>query len=70
MDFAEIKEAFAPILDRLDHRYLNEVDGLINPTSEVIAKWIWDELKPSLGKLSKIVLFETCTSGCVYIGND
>lgn len=68
LDFAEIKEAFKPILDRLDHTYLNDIEGLANPTSENLARWIWDELKPRLAPLSKIVIRETCTSGCVYRG--
>ena len=68
MDFADIKEAFAPLRGRLDHRYLNDIDGLANPTSEVIARWIWDRLKPDLPGLCKVVLHETCTAGCVYRG--
>ena len=69
MDFADIKAAFAPIERQLDHNYLNEVDGLSNPTSEVIAKWIWTKLKPSLPSLTRIVVRETCTSGCDYRGD-
>ncbi|MFD1547353.1 6-carboxytetrahydropterin synthase QueD [Nonomuraea guangzhouensis] len=69
MDFAEIKAAFKPILDQLDHYYLNEVPGLENPTSEVLAKWIWDRLIVSL-PLSAILVRETCTSGCVYRGEN
>ena len=68
MDFADLKRAFTPILEQLDHRYLNEVDGLSNPTSEMLALWIWRRLKPGLPALSKIVIRETCTSGCVYSG--
>jgi 6-pyruvoyltetrahydropterin/6-carboxytetrahydropterin synthase len=59
-----------PVLSRLDHYYLNEIDGLDNPTSEVLAKWIWDRLSPNLLNLSEIVIRETCTSGCVYRGDD
>ncbi|GAB4452800.1 MAG: 6-carboxytetrahydropterin synthase QueD [Armatimonadaceae bacterium] len=70
MDFADIKEAFQPILNRLDHYYLNEIDGLENPTSENIARWIWQHLRPRLPQLSRIVVYETCTSGCVYTGDD
>jgi len=69
MDFAEVKEAFQPVLDRLDHHYLNEIDGLANPTSENIAAWIWRQLKPKLPQLSEIILHETCSSGCVYSGD-
>ena len=70
MDFAEIKEAFEPIRLELDHYYLNDVAGLENPTSEVIARWIWQRLKPVVPKLSKITLWETCNAGCVYRGED
>ena len=69
MDFAEIKAAFKPIWDRLDHHYLNDIKGLENPTSEVIAKWIWAELKPALPMLSEVELWETCTAGCTYRGD-
>jgi 6-pyruvoyltetrahydropterin/6-carboxytetrahydropterin synthase len=68
MDFADIKAAFKPLEDRLDHHYLNEIEGLENPTSEVLARWIWDRLLPGLPGLSQIVIRETCTSGCVYRG--
>jgi 6-pyruvoyltetrahydropterin/6-carboxytetrahydropterin synthase len=67
MDFQEIKDAFAPLHDKLDHRYLNEVDGLGNPTSENLARWIWDRLAGLL-PLSEVVVRETCTSGCAYRG--
>ncbi|MEX0963359.1 MAG: 6-carboxytetrahydropterin synthase QueD [Pseudohongiellaceae bacterium] len=69
MDFSQIAEAFAPILARLDHYYLNEIPGLENPTSEVLARWIWGELKPNLTQLSSIEIRETCTSGCEYSGD-
>lgn len=68
IDYAEISEAFAPLRDRLDHHYLNEIEGLANPTSEVLAAWIWDRLQPSLPLLARIVVHETCTSRCVYEG--
>jgi 6-pyruvoyltetrahydropterin/6-carboxytetrahydropterin synthase len=67
MDFAELKTAFAPLHDQLDHRYLNEVPGLENPTSEVLARWIWDRLAGVL-PLCAVTVRETCTSGCVYRG--
>lgn len=69
MDFADIKSAFKPVFEQLDHHYLNEVAGLENPTSENIARWIWERLKPSLPLLTKVVINETCTSGCVYAGD-
>ncbi len=68
MDFADMKSACQPLLDRLDHYFLNEIEGLENPTSENLARWIWERLKPTLPRLSKLVVSETCTSGCVYRG--
>jgi 6-pyruvoyltetrahydropterin/6-carboxytetrahydropterin synthase len=68
-DFAELSCAMEPLLACLDHYYLNEVDGLDNPTSEVLAKWIWDRLQPVVPDLSQVVVRETCTSGCVYRGD-
>jgi len=67
-DFADLACAMEPVLERLDHYYLNEIAGLENPTSEVLARWIWDRLLPSLPDLSEVVVRETCTSGCVYRG--
>jgi 6-pyruvoyltetrahydropterin/6-carboxytetrahydropterin synthase len=63
MDFADVKAAFAPVFEQLDHRYLNEVDGLDNPTSETLARWIFRRLQPRLQGLDKVVVHETCTSG-------
>ncbi|HET7843447.1 MAG TPA: 6-carboxytetrahydropterin synthase, partial [Xanthomonadales bacterium] len=68
MDFADIKAAFAPLFDALDHRCLNDVDGLENPTSENLARWIWQRLAPRLALLSRVTVHETCTSGCTYTG--
>ena len=70
VDYGDLKKAFLPIWDQLDHHYLNDIPGLENPTSEVMAKWIWDKLKPQLPQLSKILINETCTSGCLYQGED
>lgn len=68
-DFADIKAAFKAIEDRIDHRCLNEVSGLENPTSENLARWLWRALLPALPQLSAVVVEETCTSGCVYRGD-
>ncbi len=70
MDFADIKLAFKPIYDQLDHYYLNEIEGLENPTSENLAQWIWQHLKPELPELDRIEVKETCTSGCIYRGDN
>lgn len=69
VDFADIGVAWRPLHDALDHRCLNDVPGLENPTSELLAKWIWARLKPTLPGLAKVVVRETCTSGCAYTGD-
>lgn len=68
VDYGEIKRAFAPLFDALDHRYLNEVPGLENPTSEVLAMWVWERLVPRLPNLAAVEIAETCTTRCVYRG--
>jgi len=68
-DFGDIKKAYLPVREQLDHYYLNDIDGLENPTAENIARWIWVRLQPRLPILSKIEIGETCTSGCVYSGD-
>ncbi len=68
MDFADLKDTVDPIIDKLDHYCLNDIEGLDNPTSEHIARWLWGRLKPGLPELKKIVVQETCNSGCVYRG--
>jgi len=68
VDFADIKAAFKDLEGQLDHNYLNEIEGLENPTSENIAVWIWQRVQPELPLMSKIVVRETCNSGCVYRG--
>ena len=61
-----------PVIDgvrcELDHRYLNDIEGLENPTSERLSIWIWNRLRPALPLLSEVVVHETCTSGCRYRG--
>jgi 6-pyruvoyltetrahydropterin/6-carboxytetrahydropterin synthase len=68
MDFADIKAAFDPLYKQLDHNYLNEIPGLENPTSEVLARWIWSHLAGNLTGLSRVVVRETCTCGATFIG--
>jgi 6-pyruvoyltetrahydropterin/6-carboxytetrahydropterin synthase len=68
IDFADIEHAWAPLHEALDHRYLNEVDGLENPTSEMLACWVWDRLAPDLPGLTRVTIRETCTSGVDYRG--
>jgi 6-pyruvoyltetrahydropterin/6-carboxytetrahydropterin synthase len=68
IDYADIKEAFEPIRRQLDHRYLNEIEGLADPTAEMLARWIWDRLKVTLPLLCEVRVLETCTAACEYRG--
>jgi 6-pyruvoyltetrahydropterin/6-carboxytetrahydropterin synthase len=69
LDFADVRAACEPLREALDHRYLNEIDGLDNPTSEHLARWIWDRLTEPLPGLAAVTVRETCTSGCTYRGD-
>ena len=68
IDFSEVKAVAKSVVAQLDHNYLNDIQGLENPTSENIAVWIWDKLKPELLGLSKIVVKESPTSAAIYAG--
>jgi len=68
VDFADIKAAFAPLHDQLDHRYLNDIEGLDNPTAEHLARWIWTRVKKTLPQLVQVNVAETCHSRCEYRG--
>ena len=70
LDFADLKAAFGPVHEKLDHRYLNEISGLENPTSENLARWIWRELEATLTGVVEIEVRETCSTGCIYRGED
>ena len=67
-DFGDVDIAFAPLIEQLDHRYLNDVEGLENPTSENIARWIWLRLKRILPTLHSVVIRENPTSCAIYHG--
>jgi len=67
-DFADIQRAWVPVGAALDHRNLNQVDGLENPTSENIARWIWRALAGNLSALASVEVRETGNSGVVYRG--
>ena len=68
MDYADITRIFKPTWKKLDHYYLNEISGLENPTSEIVAAWIWKKLQPRLPLLTEIIVAETCTARAVYRG--
>ena len=68
IDFGDIKKYIEPLLDNhLDHYYLNESLEMENPTSEMVAKWIYEKLETAgLPGLDAVEIRETCTSGCTY----
>ena len=68
MDFADLKRAVNPLVERLDHYMLNDIEGLENPTSELLAVWIWKQLAPTLPLLYRVTIEETCSSRCHYFG--
>lgn len=70
MDFADLKRAVDPLISRLDHYLLNEIDGLDNPTSERLAIWMWENLAPALPQLHRVTIEETCTTRCSYYGGE
>lgn len=68
IDYGDITAAVEPLRQMLDHHYLNEIEGLENPTSEVLANWLWIRLAPKLTALYQIIIHETCTNQCIYRG--
>ena len=68
VDFGDIKAAVTPILDELDHQFLDKLPGLENSTSEMLAKYLWDRIKPQLVVLSAVAVWESDTSRCIYRG--
>lgn len=68
IDFGELRKVVDPLIERLDHHHLNEIEGLEKPTAEMITKWIWDRLVGDLPGLCRLELYETAKCGCVYEG--
>lgn len=68
MDFGRIKQAVAAVLDRLDHQYLNDIPGLENSTSERIAQYLWEQIRPQIPLLSAVAVWESDNAHCVYRG--
>ena len=68
IDYHDIEAAWRPVHDALDHRHLNDVEGLVNPTSEMLAVWVWERLAPGLEGLLRVTVHETCTARCSYYG--
>ena len=68
-DFQRLYDAWKPLHEALDHNYMNDVAGLENPTSENLARWIWDRIKRDLPPLVRVTVYETCEARCEYEGN-
>lgn len=69
IDFGEVDAIFSPLFEQLDHNYLNDIQGLENPTSENLARWLWERLKPGLPVLERVIVHETCDARCEYEGD-
>lgn len=70
IDFGEIDQAWKPIHVAIDHRYLNEIPGLENPTSEILARWIFERIQLTRGRLVSVTIAETCTAACTVYADD
>jgi 6-pyruvoyltetrahydropterin/6-carboxytetrahydropterin synthase len=70
VDFADIDRAFEPLFAQLDHNYLNEVPGLDNPTSEVLARWVLERVRLPSGRLHAVSIAENCSSRCIVYADD
>jgi 6-pyruvoyltetrahydropterin/6-carboxytetrahydropterin synthase len=68
LDFQQLHDAWGPLHEKLDHHYLNEIPGLENPTSELLARWIWQQMKPAVPPLVRVTVQETCEARCEYEG--
>ena len=68
LDFSDLNKVIKPVIELVDHKYLNDIPGLENPTTEIFSIWLWDQIKPALSGLKKIELKETPGSGVIYEG--
>lgn len=69
LDHALISRAVEPLIQKLDHSFLNEIEGLEIPTIENLARWFWKNLKPVFPGLSKVIVHETDQASCIYAGD-
>ena len=66
MDYGEIDKIFNPIRDQLADRCLNEVEGLENPSSEILAQWVFRRVKPLIPQLDEVRIAETKADSTRY----
>jgi len=69
LDFSDLKSVVNPVIDMIDHKLLNDIAGLENPTTEILSMWLWDKIKSALPPLNRIELKETPSSGVIYEGD-
>jgi 6-pyruvoyltetrahydropterin/6-carboxytetrahydropterin synthase len=69
LDGDALDALWAPLAQQLNYQCLNEIDGLSNPTSEMLASWVWSRLKPRLPQLSWVSVFETASCGAHFDGD-
>jgi 6-pyruvoyltetrahydropterin/6-carboxytetrahydropterin synthase len=69
MDFKDLKDIVGKVIDQLDHKLINDIEGLENPTAENITIWIWNQIHSLLPQLNRIELYETPTTGVIYAGD-
>jgi 6-pyruvoyltetrahydropterin/6-carboxytetrahydropterin synthase len=66
-DFGDVSAGVKPLLEQcLDHHYLNDTTGLEDPTSEELARWVFNKLSPVVPEMVAVEIDETCTSSCRY----
>ena len=70
IDFDRIAAAVDPVIARLDYHTLNDIEGLDNPTTEMLTRWIWRQAKPLLPELTELTVWETPACACVYRGEE
>ena len=64
IDFHEIKRRMTPIINRLDHSFLNDII-IHETTSENIAAWIFKQANDQIGCVSRVTLWETDSCGAI-----
>jgi 6-pyruvoyltetrahydropterin/6-carboxytetrahydropterin synthase len=69
LDYNDLRKVVEPLIDQLDHKVLNDIAGLENPTAEHIALWFWNQIKPNLNQLVQVVVKENPTNVCIYSGD-
>jgi 6-pyruvoyltetrahydropterin/6-carboxytetrahydropterin synthase len=69
IDYGVLDDIVNPLVARIDHYYLNDIEGLENPTSEVMSRWLYERIKPGLPSLTAITFHETCDARCIYRGD-